>query len=695
MGAINLCGIVGCISEFIDKEKLQSATSMLAHRGPDDSGVYTGKYIGLGHRRLSIIDLSEKANQPMTNEDNNIILVYNGELYNVDEIKKGLKQKHIFKSSSDSEVIIHAYEEEGPDFVKKLNGMFVFIIYDKKIDRLFIARDRAGIKPLYYYHDSKSFIFASEIKALFELGAKKELNKNILPDFFNYQISIGDETLFKDIFIFPQGHCGYVHSQDDYEFNEYWKPSYTEEERTNSVEQLKEILTGTVQRQMVSDVPVGTFLSGGLDSSLITAIAAKLYSQRESEMSPRIDAGMALSTGKQVSKQHLSADTYNQHSRVKEEPKTFELSPKKSDMVASESSSADTYKPKVDNYKLKTFTAGFEGYEDEINNAKAASLSLGTEHHSVLITPKMFVDALPELIYQYDQPLSFASSVALYFVSKLASDNGVKVILSGEGADELFAGYSRYKRLCSILSVTNGTEFPLGNIWLKIAEEFTRDPRYLKTIELMLKGNNYDYLTGTNSIIGKERDKYLLKSDNKNKNHPLRAIVKKLYEENKVENELGGDILNKLLYLDWHTYLQELLTKQDRMSMSASIESRVPFLDNEVIDFANSLNPGLKLFGKTGKYILRLVAKDILPKEIIKRKKIGFTVPLDDWFRGPLYEYLKEQLNDPIVYEYFSKEYVTTLLEQQKKHNCSLQLWAMLNFKIWHHIYFKDGRRTD
>jgi len=646
-----LCGILGLISKKIDREKLQSATSLLAHRGPDDSGIYIGEGIGLGHRRLSIIDLSKDAHQPMANEDGTLHIVYNGEIYNYEDLrdelmlhqpKPGVHGKHIFKSYSDTEVILHAYEEYGPACVEKLNGMFAFAIWDSKKQQLFIARDRAGIKPLYFHINNGNFMFASEIKSLFELGANKELNKEILPDYFNYQICIGQETLFKGIKIFPQGHYAII-KDNWYLPIQYWKPEYKDEERTS--DELKEILTATVERQMMSDVPVGTFLSGGLDSSIITAIASKLHSQRESEMSPRIDAGMALSTGEQVSKQHLSADTH----------------------------------------KLKTFTAGFEGYEDEIKYAKEASLSLGTENYSVLITPRMFVDALPELIHHYDQPISFASSVALHFVSKLAKEHGVKVILTGEGADELFAGYSRYKRISSIMDDGLGHGFLpyFKGLPFKIASKFLYDPRYVKTIELIMNGNNYDYLTGVNSIISLERDKYLLKSDNKNRNHPLRSTVKNLYN-------YPEDNLNKLLYLDWHTYLQELLTKQDRMSMSASIESRVPFLDNDIIDFANSLTSESKLNDKTGKYILRQAAKDILPEEIINRKKIGFTVPLDAWFRGPLYEYLQQELNDPIVYEFFTKKYVTMLLKRQKRHNCSLQLWAMLNFKIWYKQHFND-----
>lgn len=638
-----MCGIVGVIEKDVNNVRLVKAIASIDHRGPDDYGIFVDGNIGLGHRRLSIIDLSYAASQPMSNEDKTLHIVYNGEIYNFKELKEDLLKDYTFKSNSDTEVILYLYEKYGEMCVEMLNGMFAFAIWDSKKQKLFIARDRAGIKPLYLYADNKSIMFASEIKALFKLGAKKELNKEILLDYFNYQISISNETLFKNIYSLPQGYYAIV-SKGIISMRRYWQPVYKQEEKSS--EELIISLIASVKRQMISDVPVGTFLSGGLDSSLITAIASRVYSQQQ--LKHRMEG--------------------SRPTRDKGDG-----SPRDDDKTAADTS------------LMKTFTAGFEGYEDEINYAKEVSQSLGTEHHSVIISPRMFVDSLPKLIHHYDQPISFASSVGLHFVSKLAAEHGVKVILTGEGADELLAGYSRYERLQNILNISNGDGmFPyLKGLPFKITSKFFHDPRYLKNIELIMNGNNYDYLTGINSIIGRERDKYLLKSSNKDKNHPLRGTVNRLYNGKDIE------ILNKLLYLDWYTYLQELLTKQDRMSMSASIESRVPFLDNEVINFANSLPIDSKLNDKVGKDILRKAAEDILPKEVINRKKIGFTVPLDEWFRGPLYEYLKEQLlNDNIVHKFFGKVYIEDLLNKQKKHNCSLQLWTILNFKIWYQQHF-------
>lgn len=605
-----MCGIIGILSKEIDKEELKRATKLLSYRGPDAYGYYFDKNVALGHRRLSIIDLSKKAKQPMANKNETLWIVYNGEIYNFKELREDLEKKYDFKSNSDTEVILHAYEEYGEKCVEKLNGMFAFAIWNSKDRSLFLARDRAGIKPLYFFKDNEKFVFSSEIKGLFEFGIEKELNKEVLYDYFNYQTSIGSETLFKNIFSFPPGHYA-IARQGGVIIKKYWSPEYNiikADERYYS-SRLKMILEDSVERQMVSDVPVGTFLSGGLDSSVITALASK-FSEK----------------------------------------------------------------------KLKTFTAGFDVYPEEIENAEFASREIGTEQHSVTVDSGMFVKALPELVWHYDSPISFASSVPLHFVSKLAKKK-VKVILTGEGADELFAGYRRYYLIQKTLGINNKLGFLTRNgVPFKIAEKMLYDPRYIKMMNLLLNGANYDYFTGINSIIGDERKK-LLKVE---RNHILREKVRGIF------NEKNTNFTNKLLYLDFRTYLQELLTKQDRMSMAASIESRVPFLDNKVIAFANSIPPEMKLNGKIGKYILRKSIKTILPESILKKKKIGFTVPLDKWFRKDLSGYIHEELNNKTVHEFFNKKYVDRLLDKQKSHNCSLQLWTILNFKLWHERFFSD-----
>ena len=593
-----MCGIVGLFGEY-DKEQVQKATKLLEHRGPDDFDYFFDKNIGLGHRRLSIIDLSKRARQPMTNENGDLIIVYNGEIYNFKEIRAELG-KHSFNSESDTEVILHAYEEFGEECIKKFNGIFAFCIYDAKKKTLFLARDRAGIKPLYYFKEKGKFGFASEIKALFELGSKKKINEKILYDYFNYQILIGQDTLFKNILAFPPAHYG-VYKNGKLELKRYWDAEYKTEINASEnfyAEKLRNLLDESVARQLVSDVPVGAFFSGGLDSATIVALAKKHYPN------------------------------------------------------------------------IKTFTAGFDVYPEEINIAERVAQKIGTEQHSVEIDSEKFIKELPRLIWHYDMPLSFSSSVPLYFVAKLAKEK-VKVVLTGEGSDELFGGYRRYYLIQRALALEK-RNIPGKNIAISLAKKIFQDSRYKKILELASKGLKYEYITGINAIVGDERKNIKIGEQG-----VLTEQVKKLF------NEKETSFTNKLLYLDFNTYLTELLMKQDKMSMAASIESRVPFLDNEVIEFANSIPSELKLNGKIGKYILRQSVKKIVPKEILKRKKIGFTVPLNIWFKKELQGYLKDNLLNKEVYKYFDENYVKGLIEQQKRRNNTLQLWAILNFKIW------------
>ena len=587
-----MCGILAMYSKRINKDLFKKSLDLMTHRGPDDSGLYFKDDIALGHRRLSIIDLSENAHQPMSNENKNLWITYNGEIYNFKELRKELEDKHTFKSNSDTEVIIHAYEEWGNECVEKFNGMFAFVIYNSTNNKLFIARDRTGIKPLYYYSDEEKIIFSSEIKSMFPLGVAKEINKDILYDYINYQILIGEETLIKNVFSFPPGHYTTIDKNGMIKVK-YWDTNFTDD---NIEDNLKDILEQSVKRQLISDVPVGAFLSGGIDSSTIVALAKK-------------------------------------------------------------------HKPDI-----KTFTVGFDDFPDEIEAAKFTAKELGVENYSISLSAEQFIEELPKIIYQYDMPLSFASSVPLYFVSKLARDNNVKVVLTGEGADELFAGYRRYNLIQKVIRLS---KFIPGVMIINFS-----DPRYYKMAEMLMCGFTYDYLTGINSIIGEDRQKII----KFNKSNILRDKVKEIFDSKQT------DFTNKLLYLDFKTYLVELLMKQDKMSMAASIESRVPFLDNEVIDFANSIPSNLKLHNGKGKYILKESVKDILPKSIINRKKVGFSVPLNKWFKGKLNGYIKEQLLGGDLDEYFNRDYIEKLI---KKKNNSLQLWALLNFKIWKDVVLK------
>jgi len=607
-----MCGFIGIFGENIDKNSLKKSALTLQHRGPDDFGFYYDKQIGMAHRRLSIIDLSKNAKQPLSNENEDIWLTYNGEIYNFKEMRIELEQKgHIFKSESDSEVIVHSYEEWGENCVKKFNGMFAFAIWDSRKKILFLARDRMGIKPLYYYKDKEKFLFASEIKALFELDVKKELNKEILYDYLNYSILIGEDTLFKNIYSFPPGHYAII-KRDKILMKKFWEQNFscTNKSLGEATEELKNLLESSIKNQLISDVPVGAFFSGGLDSSTIVSIASKYYD--------------------------------------------------------------DT---------LKTFTAGFDVYPEEINNAEKISSEIGTKQYSIELNSEMFIKELPKLIHSYDSPISFASSVPLYFVSKLAKEK-VKVVLTGEGSDELFAGYRRYSLIKKATKIRENFGFLLGNKMLSsFFEKYIKDPRYIKILNISFNKINYDYLTGINCLIGKQRDE-LVKFP---KTDILNEKVKELFDK-----QTG--IINKLLYLDQKSYLVELLMKQDKMSMAASIESRVPFLDNEIIGFSNSLPQNFKLNGRVGKYILKKAVRKIIPDNIINKKKIGFTVPLNSWFKKDLKGYIKDQILDKELYGLFDKKVLEKIINLNKSKNVSLQLWALLNFKIWYNQNFKNEK---
>ncbi len=605
-----MCGIIGIYNKRgIDRAQVEKATKIIEHRGPDNHGFFYDNYIGLGHRRLSIIDLSEKGKQPMTNEQEDMWVVYNGEVYNFQEIREDLEQKgHKFKSNTDSEVVLHAYEQYGEHCLHKFNGMFAFAIWDSKKKQIFLARDRAGVKPLYYYYDKDKFIFASEIKSIFEFGIEKKVNKKILYDYFNYFILIGEETLFENIYSLQPGHYMILKLKgNEIEKGKWFDIDYSSEliNENAAKKQFLELLEDSIKKRMISDVPLGVFLSGGLDSSAIVALMKK----------------------------------------------------------------------NNENENIKTFSIG-SGEDIELKNARKVAELFKTEHNEILINENEFIKALPDMIWHYDMPISFASSVPLYFISKMTKGKAT-VVLTGEGADELFAGYYRYSRIMRARKLNKLSRvFSFSSSLFKF-----QDPRYQKNIELLLKFNkNYlDYATGINIFIGKERENALAVDKN--------SILKDKVQD--IMNEKQTNFLNRLLYLDFRTYLVELLMKQDKMSMAASIESRVPFLDYRIIELSARMDSNLKLKGNCGKYILKKAMQDLLPKEVIWQKKLGFPVPLDNWFRNELNSFVSDSLlKDSPALNYFNKDYIKKLIEKQKTKNCSLQLWALLNFKLWHDRFF-------
>lgn len=622
-----MCGINGIAfskrsGRQVDEQVLCAMRDTITHRGPDAEGVYVNKNIGLGHRRLSIVDVTH-GHQPMFNSDKSVALIYNGEVYNHGDYREELTAKgYKYQTTSDTETILYLYEEYGFECVEKLRGMFAFAIWDEKEKQLFIARDRVGIKPLYYIHDSEgNLFFASEIKSLIEAKAvKTEINYDVLPDQLANHGTSFDETLYKDIKRLMPGHF-LVWKESEISIKKYWnleyEPKHTEISDKEFVEQWLEKFKESVRLRLMADVPLGMFLSGGIDSSAIAAVMSEMVSE-----------------------------------------------------------------------PIKTFSVGFAEREaNEFYYARMVSEKFGTEHHEITITPEQFFAKLPELIWHEDEPLGFVASVPLYFVSELAQKH-VKVVLTGEGSDEIMAGYARYYKALKLLEygkkyesltpnfLRSAVKSGVGTLPNKLNRKLNRTFLTLDSDVESLYFDNF-------AIFNKARQDELLSDEAKSKisnRNPYKYINHWFAEDN------AKELLDKLLYVDTKTYMQELLMKQDQMSMAASIESRVPFLDHELVEFTSRMPLKMKLRGKDTKWILREAMKGILPEEILSREKMGFPVPIGRWFREDFRHLVDEFIlsKRALSREIFNENYVRQLAREHfAGENHELRLFLLLNLEIW------------
>lgn len=630
-----MCGICGFAvpansNRCIDSSLLVRMRDTLTHRGPDDAGLFTDERAGLGHRRLSIIDLGG-GHQPMPNEDFTVWISYNGEVYNHRQLRPALEERgHVYRSASDTETIIHLYEEHGARTVEHLRGMFAFAIWDSPQRRLLLARDRLGIKPLYYaLTDDGAIYFASEIKAILESRAvRPRLNYDALSDYAANRATSGEDTLFRGVKRLLPGHT--LTWQDGrVEINRYWDVSFAKpEERlseSETIERFKELFHESVRLRLMADVPLGMFLSGGIDSSAIAAVMSR--------------------------------------------------------MVAA---------------PIKTFSIGFAEREaNELQYARSVAQAFATEHYEIILSPDQFFDALPALVYQEDEPIAHPSSIPLYFVSQLAAQH-VKVVLTGEGSDELLAGYDKYRKTIYNLA--------LGRAWHRLPVSLRRRVEQMihrmngssrvrqKLIRTFLCLNpeiESIYLDNF-SVFSTLMQQQLFTPQAREK---MSAIDPYRSTLDAIEESDARSLLDQLLAADLKTYLHELLMKQDQMSMAASIESRVPFLDHHLVEFAASLPERMKLRGLTTKYILRRAMKEVLPKEIVTRKKMGFPVPVGQWLRGDFSHIVDEYLLSERAGErrIFNREYVGELVARHRAgENHTERLWALVNFEIWQRRFF-DG----
>lgn len=622
-----MCGIAGIVEmdsqRRPDYMRARRMRDVLVHRGPDDSGVVMLGRTALVHRRLSIIDIGG-GHQPMANAQRTVWIVFNGEIYNYRELRSELRDRGCrFSTASDTEVILRAYEEYGEDCVQHLRGMFALAIWDETRTKLFLARDRIGIKPLYYAVAGNEILFGSEIKALIAGGLAPAFNKAILPEYLATRYIAGSETFFRCVHKLLPAHTLTWTQADGIQVRRYWQlPQQLDDSKLSMrgcAREVRDRLEDAVRSHLVSDVPVGLFLSGGLDSSALACLMAPM-----------------------------------------------------------------TKEP------IRSFGIGFSehGYS-ELSYARLVAEKVGAEHRDMLLSPEEFFDALPRMVWHEDEPIAFPSSVSLYFVSNLASRH-VKVVMTGEGADELFLGYNRYR--VTALNARLGR--PYWAVMPRRAQSgisrmIATLPRPLRRyaersfigLEPGIRGLFYE-----NFAVFHESIQERLLADGSGRDP---------YAEGLEYYDAGpGGVLERLCYADMQTYLVELLMKQDQMSMAASIESRVPFLDNRFVEYAAALPSRYKLKGWETKAVLRSAVKDLVPPEILSRKKMGFPVPLQGWLRGRFSPLLDEFVLGPRAREraLFDSDYVQRLVAEHRsgRRNHADRLWMLMNLEIWQRI-FLDG----
>jgi len=612
-----MCGIVGFIDNKPKKEKtaiIKKMADRIKHRGPDDAGYYTDDIVALGHRRLSIIDLNS-GRQPIYNETKTKVIVFNGEIYNYQALKEELICKgHKFTTETDTEVLIHGYEEFKEDLFPRLRGMFAFVIYDKETGELIGARDHFGIKPFYYYLSKNEFMFTSEIKTFLEHpGFKKEVNTDALKMYLIFQYSVHEETFFKNVFKLKPGHY-FKYKDGNLEVKCYFKVKYNKGKKSYNEyrEELKNVLEDSIKyHQITSDVEVGTYLSGGVDSSYVASFA----------------------------------------------------------------------------HPDKSFTVGFDlkGF-DETKMAKDLSDIIGIKNYSKYISGDEFFDILPTIVYHTDEPHANLSTVPLYFLSALASSE-VKVVLSGEGSDEMFGGYNEYYEP---LSLRMYTKIPLF-IRSFIGHMVKPLPHFPGQNTLIRYGKPiYERYIGHGSYMTEEEANKILNEKTRT-NETIGDLLKPLCDEIKYESDV-----TKKMYIDMNFWLpQDILLKADKMSMANSLELRVPLLDIEVFNTAKKIPSKYLVKDKETKHIFRNIAFEELPEEWAKRQKLGFPVPFGAWAREEkYYKIIKKYFNKPYVSKFFDKDYINKLLDEHYNDikRSSLKLYNIFIFLIWYEVYFVSER---
>jgi asparagine synthase (glutamine-hydrolysing) len=643
-----MCGIAGIVSvDPLDQDAPARALRMrdvMTHRGPDEAGLHCDSYAALAHRRLSIVDLGT-GQQPLTNEDGSLWIVFNGEIYNHADLRKDLEAHgHAYRTKSDTETILHAYEQWGEDCVHRLRGMFAFAIWDAPKRRLLLVRDRLGIKPLYWTRTRSSLLFGSEIKAILASDLiEPEPNEAVLPEVLSTRYTSGHDTLFRGIHKLLPGHL-LVFEGGDIRTRQYWDvptrdhPSASDAQRASlsgqrhPVERFRELLEESVRLRLMSDVPLGMFLSGGIDSSAIAAFMARMIDR-----------------------------------------------------------------------PLQTFSVAFKDRAfNELGYAREVARAIGAVSHECVIDDQDFFGALPKLVWHEDEPIAHPSSVPLYFVSALARKH-VTVVLTGEGSDELLAGYGKYPRVAWNWNAGTAYERTLpAGMRASIARQVVpRLPgklaRYAKRSFLAMDRSPEAMFFDNFASIRLADQQTLLSPWLRATATRASAYGPSLRYFNKPNG--SSTLLDRLLYADIKTYLVELLMKQDQMSMAASIESRVPFLDHKLVEYAAALPDEWKLSGFTTKRVLRESMKRLLPQSILDRPKMGFPVPFSDWTRGAWNGVARDVLLDrrSVQRGLIDPQAVDRLLRHhaEGRTDGGDRIWSLLNLELWHRTFIdKEGVQT-
>lgn len=627
-----MCGICGIF--FSDREGrvsqdvLATMNDRIVHRGPDDEGFLVEENVGLAMRRLSIIDI-KSGHQPLANENQDVWIVYNGEIYNHIQVRVDLESKgHRYRTRSDTETIVHLYEEYGRDCVDHLRGMFAFVIWDRRKRVLFAARDRLGIKPFYYRWDGQAFLFGSEIKAILEFpGLRPEFNRGTLAEYLAFGYITGPETMFAGVRKLMPGHILELREGDaEPRIQRYWDLT-TEVDRAQHsrgyyVTEYRKLLEEAVASHLMSDVPLGVFLSGGLDSSAVAALTTKIRGDQ-----------------------------------------------------------------------IQTFAVGYGEEEfSELRYARQVADHIRSDHHEIRLSREEFFTSLPRLIWHEDEPITWPSSVALYFVARLARER-VTVVLTGEGSDETLAGYTRY--------AWTQLNSKMDQVYRALLPEFLRRSlrtainaapisasfhRKLEHTFVMRNGENWPsfYFDNFYSAFSASELPQLLTPD------AIETAGRAYDGSMEVWERSSGDLLQRLLYTDLNSYLIELLMKQDQMSMAASIESRVPFLDHPLVEFAARIPAAHEIKGLAGKFILKEAVEDLLPREIVYRKKMGFPTPWAYWLAGPQLEEIERTLLEPRTQArgLFRTEAIQQLFAEHRAghRDHGNRIWRLLNLELWQRV---------